>query len=88
MPRKLTSGQVTIESDGGSLLTSGVCGNPPDQESQNDNSYPLSNVWSFIRGKVWGLVQNTFKKGEGLIVIMIDKVQIITHYANTLSKEN
>ena len=50
---------LAIESDG-TLLARG-CGSPPEQAP---HEFPLSAVWSFVRGKVWGLVQNTFKKGE------------------------
>lgn len=46
---------LTVEPDG-SLL-------PSEQPQQEAPESPLTTVWTYIRKKVWGLVQNTFKKG-------------------------
>ena len=53
--RKTLAGHssLTVEPDGGLPPSE----QPPQQES------PLTTVWTYIRGKVWGFVQNTFKKG-------------------------
>lgn len=45
------------------LLTTGCNPLHLDQANHSQSS-SLSNVWSFIQAKVWGLVQNTFKKGK------------------------
>lgn len=56
-----SSGHPSLIMESDVRLLEAGCGSPPEQVPRE---FPLSAVWSFVRGKVWGLVQNTFKKGK------------------------